>query len=135
MTIQEIRIGNYIRHNVLDDVSQFVEPNEDAIGEDDMLHFLGGIGLDKAEPIPLTEEWLKKLGFELDESAGNWKEPDYIIYRHGGLAIAKSPAGNFLLYRQCDDDFYSTYWPKIESVHHLQNCFYALTQTELTIKP
>lgn len=121
MTIQEIRIGNYIRHNVLDDVSQFVEPNEDAIGEDDMLHFLGGDGLDKAEPIPLTEEWLRKLGFE--KSYDGWDGYLSPPLGEGRIRILNNVWNCGYCYVQ------------LKYVHQLQNLFYALQQTELTIKP
>jgi len=84
------------------------------------------IGIDKYEPIPLTEEWLLKFGFE--------KVGDTYM-----LKITK------LIYHCCyvryvDDIWWflsrkgATYDFKFNNVHQLQNLYFALTGQELEIK-
>jgi hypothetical protein len=65
-------------------------------------------------PIPLTEEWLLKFGFEsLLSGAGYVKNRTEIGYNHNGFYIITSGL-------------------KIEYVHQLQNLYFALTGEELT---
>ncbi len=68
------------------------------------------------EPIPLTEEWLLKFGFEhLGSSRFDFKRFTYYLY---------------------DGSFYnqSSRLSTIKYVHQLQNLYFALTNEELTIK-
>jgi len=69
-------------------------------------------------PIPLTEEWLIKFGFE--KSSGRTKH-----YHHwdNGVTAIKQVLGEFGM-----EGVFTKY------VHSLQNLFFALTQEELTIK-
>lgn len=93
---------------------------------------------EESSGIPLTEEWLRKLGFEkmLDSA-----DPDYgpIEWtKEYEVSYQKSPAyivlwpnegggnGSFLL------DNYSS--APLHFVHQLQNLYFALTGEELTIK-
>ena len=105
---EELRIGNLININGL-------IVNIDARTIFDFDH-----DNRKKEPIPLTEEWLIKFG------------------------LLKTKEGSFLL--GCYDligyeDSYRILLPKngilatIKYVHQLQNLYFALTQTELIIKP
>ena len=124
MELKELRIGNIIRHNVKEDeTGGFCEPNEASITEDDMFHFYGGVGLGDAEPIPLTEDWLKRFGFE---------EPDGRD-GYGGLL---SPVFNGSRIRVKDNSwmcYESTV--RLDYVHQLQNLYFALTGTELDSIP
>ena len=66
---------------------------------------------DNINPIPLTEEWLKRFGFGLCEHRGYVKGEFYI-----GLSF----------------NFYSDMASfKVNSVHQLQNLYFALTGEEL----
>jgi hypothetical protein len=81
---------------------------------------------DHWKPIPLTEEWLIKLGFGM-ESPG--------FYSYGEESMAD-------YCYNLDDKTFHEYYPtsdmnclaKCEYVHQLQNLFFALTGEELTIK-
>lgn len=80
------------------------------------------------EPIPLTSEWLLKFGFEKTTGL-TWSlshEKTYSVYRKSGLAYNEIKVewwyGGILLKKQPD------------SVHELQNLYYALTGEELTIQ-
>jgi hypothetical protein len=71
-----------------------------------------------SEPIPLTEDWLIKFGFEKhgDNMFGN------VLFR-----IEKTN-NMFLLWR------YEGPQVSLSSVHELQNLYFALLKEELTIK-
>jgi hypothetical protein len=91
-----------------------------------MICLLSGNG-DHADPIPLSEEWLVKFGFkktvEVTWSFGYEKE--YNVYRKEDLTYNGIQAAwwyNGLLKNQP------------EFVHQLQNLYFALTGSELTIK-
>ena len=87
----------------------------------------------RIEPIPLTEEWFKKLGFNWDEDDG-WNI-SYLSIQEGD-------------YRLCvmDDEAeveFNSYKPSysyqhvfvghVEHVHQLQNLYFALTGEELEL--
>ena len=76
------------------------------------------INLEDVKPIPLTEEWLLKFGFEysdLNGDSGLWKIPPFQIY------------GKY-------NQFIYDYKLDVNYVHQLQNLYFALTGEELTIK-
>lgn len=80
------------------------------------------------EPIPLTEEWLLKFGFEINRQT---KEENNIwrCYSEEGFFEVEQIGSSFFL---DDNDCYGT---KINHVHQLQNLYFALTGEELTLKP
>lgn len=113
MNAHELRIGNYILKN-------------------DKLHYCSWMTIrdiktqsieedDKFEPIPLTEEWLLKFGFEINETYCSKK-------------INKTNEFNIMFFDDgwllCDCDIHC----KIKYVHQLQNLFWILCGEELTIK-
>ena len=92
---------------------------------------------DEFEPIPLTEEWLVKLGFE------NPPMKDYFT-----LYLSDKDENEFgrqrIDYWFGEDDFSAAELcragicfkrVKVKYVHQLQNLYFALTGTELTIQP
>jgi hypothetical protein len=73
------------------------------------------INLEDVKPIPLTEEWLVKFGFEysdLNGDSGLWKIPPFQIY------------GKY-------NQFIYDYRLDVNYVHQLQNLYFALTYEEL----
>ena len=85
--------------------------------------------LKRAKPIPLTEEWLVKLGFEY---RGNLfiKEMDNQL-----IAIGKDLS--YGLYRSFENYSIGSSFGngrKLHHVHQLQNLYFALTGEELTFK-
>lgn len=78
------------------------------------------------EPIPLTEEWLLKLGFKYYSlpSENNVKR-GYYTMKYGSTfkIIISNKKYYFLNFRK-----------EIEYAHQLQNLYFALTGEELTIK-
>lgn len=130
MEITELRIGNVIRHNVENTESEtgFCEPNEDKISEDDMNIFLITDQFKNAEPVRLTEDWLKRFGF-------SDKKPGFI-----GVDVGSS---DFVLTKPHETwtafsfEFKYGGWARFknfEFVHELQNFFFALTGTELVLQ-
>jgi hypothetical protein len=80
-----------------------------------------------AQPIPLTEEWLLKFGFQIKELA-NYVSIDFTTYEKGKLIINDA---NWIDY----DDSRIDLGYNLKYVHQLQNLYHSLTGEELTIKP
>lgn len=112
MEASELRIGNLI---IWDGLEYYVKPSFfDQSNEKGEWNIHG---------IPLTEELLLKFGF-VNFMGGYWELEDRIT-------ILQSPGKlNFLLSIGTE---YTTGQP-FESVHQLQNLYFALTGEELTIK-
>ena len=82
--------------------------------------------LGNLEPIPLTQEWLLKFGFE-EDSCNYYK---IIENQEAVLYIDKLDATFAYGYPyECSGGDL-----KLKHVHQLQNLYYALTKKELTIK-
>jgi hypothetical protein len=126
MTASELRIGNYINRT-----SKAFKDKPLGVTQVDLDTFYWIVecidDFDNYEPIPLTEEWLVRMGFEIKENY-YWINNKFF----GGYA--------FDLVRNClvkeypcsANEFHTT---DIEYVHQLQNLYFALTGQELIIKP
>lgn len=84
------------------------------------------------KPIPLTEEWLERFGFEREEGRWTWKKniyneettlPTSLQLWSGNDFISVCRAGIGAMHCPC------------EYVHQLQNLYYSLTGTELPTSP
>jgi hypothetical protein len=78
----------------------------------------------RAHPIPITHEWLERLGFELNKPCG---DEGFIKWKHKD--------GVYLLW--IEGKFWHDHWSTgiwVTSIHQLQNLYYALTGEELTTK-
>lgn len=116
MDAKELRIGNYVEHN-----SEWSYRNEKGIIEwsESDWYALGEctLFLENILPIPLTEEWLLKFGFERNILEA--KHNSIIYYSENNIGI-KGMLG--------------TVKPSVcKYVHQLQNLYFALTGEELTI--
>ena len=111
MKASELRIGNLV------DSPRGIESISDAESLQEIESYP-----EKFKPIPLTEEWLLKFGFEIDNGLDKRyrKENDHIEV---GLRYIKS-IKVFKL------GFIGT---EIKYVHQLQNLYFALTGEELII--
>lgn len=130
MEAKELRIGNYITHPGLqaDVVKEiFAHDKKGYAVKTDGYHiayYMENKGSELVKPIPLTEDWLIKFGFENDETTSyRWYKDDY---EHHLFAIDIDDKE----IRLHDDLWLSI---KCEYVHQLQNLYYALTGIELTI--
>lgn len=121
MKLNEIRIGNYFE---VDTVGQPCPDRlENGIYLWDNWHSYYEFGFDERifKPIPLTEEWLERFGFDYliieDEYRFNW----IIINRDekDGVIWIENITGKVVV---------------IKYVHQLQNLYFALTGEELILK-
>jgi len=122
MKATELRLGNLVKNQ-----KGVAEPIQGIYTIPDYIELLTEthVGLaDDFTPIPLTEEWLERFGFELDY------EGDYILAWRGVV----------LYFRLSDMSLRRDYKQKnklsiipIDYVHQLQNLYFALTGEELTL--
>lgn len=103
MKANELRTGNYV-YDTLGKVNTYIvkEPHN------------------QVKPIPLTEEWLLKFGFERS-GLYNVKDEVYVYDEYGLTDTGFEYRFN---YTQI----------KLKYVHQLQNLYFALTGKELTFK-
>lgn len=125
ITPQELRIGNIVQG------TPFSVPrlgmSSDGI---QTIQAMGIVALEQAlkrgekspfTGIPLTEEWLLKFGFVLNDDGGDMKGNDRFWSRPGFLGSLSIPNLK-----------HSTTGLYIRHVHQLQNLYFALTGEELT---
>lgn len=72
------------------------------------------------EPIPLTEEWFIKFGFEVTVNNNHYLE-------HGSIEIGRMSSKRFYIQIRSENTTLD-----IKYVHQLQNLYFALTGQELT---
>lgn len=113
MEAKELRIGSWV---LFGEAKMEIDANDfkdcDANG---LMHQL-------YKPIPLTEEWLIKFGFEAD--GNTWDAPN----DRWKITVEREDFETFEL--MISENFVSSF----EEVHQLQNLYFALTGEELTIK-
>ena len=114
----ELRFGIYLQELTSNDVFQVEKA----------FFTLLELNLECSRPIPLTEEWLIKLGFQTG-GAKQWlfitldkKDECYLYFNPLGKGIAIDQEG-----KECSFEIELNY------VHQLQNLFYSLTGRELTV--
>lgn len=125
MEAKELRIGNYYIDidNGITEMSGH-ELYQMAVGEN-----LGVISVNEYNPIPLTGDWLIKLGFKLLEYRVNeiYSHPTFnmhfYIYKNGRIRLS-----------MVKGVFDEKVMKRLKHVHQLQNLYHALTGEELTIK-
>jgi hypothetical protein len=117
MTASELRIGNLVMDGK--DIEQVNAR---------MIDMLVKIEAD-FDPIPLTEEWLVKLGFkQCGYEMLSWKHETLLpSFDLDGINWADfdEPDYQFLTYKVGDEIL------RIDYVHQLQNLYFALTREEL----
>jgi hypothetical protein len=119
MGAKDLRIGNFV---YLTDKEKVWE-------------ILDGYEIDKCEenlftqPIPLTEEWLVKFGFEFSEDESSEEKKVYFDNWNHDVIIRENIV-KFYIVNTCE----TCYDVAIKYVHQLQNLYFALTGEELEIK-
>lgn len=111
MRAEEVRIGNIVS-------SRYLSEYEIESGDITDLYY----DFNRFNPIPITEEWLLKLGFK---QWGSYKH----LWKVKGCQVCTVNSS-------LNSGFYlnENYRVTIQFVHQLQNLYFALTGEELTIK-
>ena len=121
MKAKELRIGNYVKGNLIDVATITGIFNNGLCIEEMPLNLSTNDGfmtlsIDNFAPIPLTEEWLLKFGIDNDKEVDNFP-----VWVDNGFCSIELYGGH------------ETRHP-CKYVHQLQNLYFALTGEELTIK-
>lgn len=122
MKASELRLGNLFIEEYTNSIIQVIQLETDKI-----FFSLKFVSQWQAKPIPLTEEWLLKFGFE--KNFNNFYEK--LINKDEDDFIGKLTDYGFAYYIDKKDNYPLIY---IKYVHQLQNLYFALTSEELTIK-
>ena len=124
MKAEELRIGNWVMY------SSKIQVNENKIREC-VDH------PDRFEPIPLTEEWLVKFGFEKVEydSDKHGYGVEYIleVYGIGGFILEYQDDFSIVILGVVEELGIAPNIDLFKHVHQLQNLYIALTGEELTL--
>jgi len=116
MKASELRIGNLVNH---------IRKGVIVVGIMELDFVEKGV-LD-IEPIPLTEEWLVRFGFEFE------KYTESIIANKSDLALLTMVGWKYFTFTTNLGNGKNEYCKDIIYVHQLQNLFYSITGEELTI--
>lgn len=144
MKASELRLGNYIQVNngsnytgigTVATMSNTGEENDVAYYDNNGLYEYTDLRL--FQPVPLTEEWLIKFGFEAYSTHVNYielqiksnKPSNHVVIRYG----LQRDYFNIFNHSECDFTEMQ-YLTEVKFVHQLQNLYFALTGEELTIK-
>ena len=125
MKAQELRIGNFI--NIAGFTQTVLATAEGGWIETESYNCYIGEIHNTPNPIPLTEEWLFKFGFNVENLYS-------IDVGRKCIKAAKAQDEDILILYRADIglDFYSI--EIVEYVHQLQNLYFALTGEELKTK-
>jgi hypothetical protein len=122
MTAQELRIGNWLHYSDVRIVKPERRNKDFQVIADDISYLSDYPQTNWIQPIPLTEEWFLKFGFE---------------HSGGYLWNCKKIGENRFLNNPYSVTHFEIkgYFGKshIQYVHQLQNLYFALTGEELTI--
>lgn len=124
MNPTSLRIGNLFQEKHSKEIIEVSELTKDKIG------FSGDFKGDwQAEAILITEEWLKKFGFD--------ENPDGIKQNEGDIVFSKEIEGNIISVSYGDNPFFvfdNEGLNYIKYVHQLQNLYFTITGEELQMK-
>ncbi len=128
MKIEQLRIGNYLSYYGGTCIGYLIGIVSSFTKSEKLIMSIEGGGwcphqIEDVTPIPLTEEWLKRLGFKNSEEA-----PDYFYHQEFERIYVRFVSYNFIYGNKLGDIV------PVDGVHKLQNIFFALTDTELTAK-
>lgn len=123
MTSKELREGNWLRYADHEKVKPERRGKEFQIIPDDIVFLSENPDYEYVHAIPLSEDWLVKFGFRV-----SFQYKDYDDYIND-LGFKINLFHNGKAFVDLGD-----FCKKIEYIHQLQNLFFALTQTELSIQ-
>lgn len=135
----ELRIGNLLKYTNYEKLKEDRRGKVFEVIPDDIQFLTEVDSCDYIEPIPLTEEWLVRLGLEYEyDTMESFKGKKY--------AKETDEQKHYCIFRNAEEisyfvfnfSSYMAYSHRIKTVkyvHELQNIFHAITGEELTIKP
>lgn len=132
MKANELRLGNIVK-----DAKQDYQGVVTGILSDYLVQVTYPSGVTASEypeelaPIPLTEQWLLRAGFERNEPENIQSGVSLIIDQSLNIQFLELGDGELEYAQLCIDDEY-TCGTDIYYVHQLQNLYFALTGNELT---
>ena len=127
MKATELRIGNLVNYQLTDKLSDPKNWIEPMVVDAEDLRVLSLREYDDYSPIPLTEEWLKRFPFK--EICRSDYQVKYLIEAgRSFINISFRSDGEICVF------FNNIMIKHINSVHQLQNLYFAITGEELTIK-
>lgn len=123
MKANDFRLDNLVYYHIEDSMDERKEWDEvSPIDWDDLRILTEFKDNPEYKLIPLTKEWLLKLGLKYDEISMNWYcRKFYLTYFYEGKL-------------KCLNLLYPTTSIEIKYVHQLQNLYFALTGNELIVK-
>jgi len=125
MEASELRIGNWALKALKSGQGRKLKAQ---IGPEDIVRIYNNTGSVNYEPIPLTEEWLVRFGFEKDDTGVDIFDQDYYKWYQKEfpiIGVLCQSSDNLYLFDENTDTL------RISFVHQLQNLYFALTGTEL----
>lgn len=127
---RELRIGNWVMSTEASEPTQIYALGIVAQSQCEVAQ-----SIPKYEPIPLTEEWLLKFGFKkITDTKWNYKVGQWRIYQCNFIERQINNFGVLTYDYNGDVDGVANFSYGIDSVHQLQNLYFALTGEELQIK-
>ena len=124
MKTNELRIGNYLNGKQGHVIVTEIRTNNSVKIHDNTSSFYVGICL---TPIPLTKEWLLKLGFEYSKFYNNYKVKAGQYFN----SVRYDDEDYEWCYNNDSSDAGCYYVTSIKYVHELQNLYFALNGEEL----
>lgn len=116
MKTNELRFGNYV-YDTLGKVNKI---------DLEAITYIAKETHNQVKPIPLTEEWLLKFGFEWSIWHQAWHKLSFIF------DLSERGVGGYYMHMVKKNN--EIICPEIIYVHQLQNLYFALTGEELTFK-
>ena len=125
MKAEDLRLGNWVKVGTVESTVEYLHRHTER-----PISLAGNLitnSEDQVEPIPLTEDWLRRFGFErVDHDSYH----EYTIIKH---EKGKSSWNYSLRWHESSKN-YGWCMHTIKSVNQLQNLFHALTGEELKLK-
>jgi hypothetical protein len=124
MIPEELRIGNWV--SVFSEHYRINQILPDSIIHnyefEDISHGFEEVDIENVEPIPLSEEWLLKFGFEKHERNPFWFRKGNLMIGLIGVVEMQSELGSTVRISS-----------RVDSVHQLQNLVHSVTGEELIL--